>query len=241
VHRRADAAICVSGALAAGVTANGLDPRRVHVVPNAVDVERVRGLAASASAPASGPPTVVGLGRLSREKGFDLLVRAHAELVGSGVEHTLEVIGDGPEREPLLRLADELGVSGSVSLPGFVENQFPRLARAAAVVLPSRHEGMPLVLLEALALGVPVIASRSAGASEILGPEHLFADDSVSDLAATLRRHLEDPERLGASTHDAAEALRGRTLDDVAREYLDVLELTIGASGAGAREQAAYE
>jgi glycosyltransferase involved in cell wall biosynthesis len=240
-HRRADVAICVSAALVPGVTANGLAPRRVHVVANAVDVERVRRLAAEGPPPPAGRLTVLGLGRLSAEKQFDLLVRAHAELRRGGVHHELEIVGDGPEREALLRLAAELGVADSVSLPGYVDNAFPRLARAAALVLPSRLEGLPLALLEALALDVPVIAARSAGASELLGPEHLVADDSVPDLVAALSRHLEHPERLRTAARSAAAAVEARTLDDVAGEYLLILDTIVGRTGPAARPEAAYE
>ena len=240
-HRRADAAICVSAALAAEATANGLDFRRVHVVPNGVDVERVRRLAAAEPAPPEGTPTVLGFGRLSPEKGFDLLVRAHAELIGRGIEHRLELIGHGPERGPLARLAAELGVAESCSLPGFVENPFPRLARAAVLVLPSRHEGQPLALLEALALEVPVLASRSAGAAELLGAEQLFADESVPALAAALQRHLEDPEPLRKAARASSEAVRSRSLDDVARDYLRILEPAARGTGAAHRPEAAYE
>lgn len=239
-HRRADAAICVSPALVDDVVANGLDPERVRVVPNAVDVERVRRIAASGRFEPSSVPVLVGLGRLSYEKGFDLLVRAHGQLRRDGVEHELQVIGDGPEREPLRRLADELGVADSVSLPGFVENALAHVAHATAVVLPSRHEGLPLVLLEALALAVPVIATRSAGATELVGEDQLVADESVPDLVAALGRHLADPEPRKAAAREAAVAVRARTPDDAAREYLDIFT-TLGSRRRGpARAEAAY-
>jgi glycosyltransferase involved in cell wall biosynthesis len=240
-HRRADAAICVTAALAADEVAMGIDVRRVHVVPNAVDVERLRRLAAAEPVPPEEPPNVLGFGRLSSEKGFDLLVRAHAELLGRGVEHRLEVIGHGPEHEPLLRLAAELGVADSCSLPGFVENPFPRLARAAALVLPSRHEGQPLVLLEALALEVPVLASRSAGAADLLGADELFAAESVPALVAALERHLKDPGPLRKAARTRAEAVHSRSPDDVARDYLRILEPAARKTGTARRPAAAYE
>jgi glycosyltransferase involved in cell wall biosynthesis len=238
-HRHADAAICVSSKLVDGVTANGLEPRRVHVVRNAVDADRLRRLAATEPMPAPRLPVVVGVGRLSWEKGFDLLVRAHAELRREGVEHELELIGEGPELEPLRRLAAECGVADSVSLTGFVENAPARVARATALVVPSRHEGQPLVMLEALVLEVPVIASQSAGASEVTGPE-LVDEESVSSLVAALRRHLDDPEPLRSAARAGAASLSSRTLARAAREYLRILELTVGASGAR-HPKAAYE
>jgi glycosyltransferase involved in cell wall biosynthesis len=241
VHRHADAAICVSAAVVAGVIANGLDPERADVVVNAVDVDAVRRLASAAPAPAPRAPVVVGLGRLSAEKGFDLLVRAHAELRRLGVEHELELIGEGPEREELLRLVAECGVADSTSLPGYVENALARVARASVLVIPSRHEGLPLVLLESLALGVPVIAARSAGAAELLPAEALVDDDSVPALVAALRGHLEHPERLRAASRGGAAAVRARTPDDAARQYLRILERTARRPGTPERAAAAYE
>lgn len=240
VHRRADMAICVSPALVDDEVANGLDRGRVRVVPNAVDIERVRRIAASGRLEPSSVPTLVGLGRLSYEKGFDLLVRAHADLRRTGVEHELQVIGDGPEREPLRRLAAELGVADSVSLPGFVENALACVARATAVVIPSRHEGLPLVLLEALALEVPVIASRSAGAAELVGEDQLVADESVPALVSALREHLADPEPRKAAAREAAVAVRTRTPDDAAREYLRILARVASGGRDRARAEAAY-
>ena len=236
-HRRADAAICVSAELVDGVTANGLEPQRVHVVPNTVDAERVRRLAALEPASASRSPVVVGVGRLSWEKGFDLLVRAHAELRREGVEHELELIGEGPELEPLRRLAAECGVADSVSLTGFVDNAPARVARATALVVPSRHEGQPLVMLEALALEVPVIASESAGASEVVGPE-LVDEESVPSLVAALRRHLKDPEPLRSAARAGAASLQARPLAAAAGEYLRILERTAGASSPQHRQEA---
>lgn len=239
-HRRADTAICVSPALVEGVVANGLDPGRARVVSNAVDVERVRRIAASGQLAAPTAPVLVGLGRLSPEKGFDLLVRAHAELRRSGVEHELQLIGEGPELEPLRRLAAELGVADSVSLPGFVDNALAGVARATAVVLPSRHEGLPLVLLEALALEVPVIASRSAGAVELVGEDQLVADESVPSLVDALSRHLADPEPRRAAAREAAVAVRARTPDDAAREYLQIFATLASRRRGPARAEAAY-
>jgi glycosyltransferase involved in cell wall biosynthesis len=150
------------------------------------------------------------------------------------------VIGEGPEAEPLRRLAAECGVADSVSLPGYVENALCRLARASALVLPSRHEGLPLALLEALALEVPVIATRSAGAADFLDADELVDDESVPALAAALKRHLEEPARLRGRARAHAEVVLAHSPDDVAREYLAVLERTVVRAGAR-RPEAAYE
>jgi glycosyltransferase involved in cell wall biosynthesis len=115
-------------------------------------------------------PTIIAVGRLKMaHKGFDLLLRAHAELVCSGVDHNLLILGEGPDRGLLETTARELGVSESFFLPGFEENPYRLMRRARALVLPSRFEAFGMVALEAMALGVPVICLRSAkGPVEIL-------------------------------------------------------------------------
>jgi glycosyltransferase involved in cell wall biosynthesis len=206
-HRRAGAAICVSETLVAPVVAGGVAPAHVHVVSGGIDVSRVRALALEAPEfPAADVPRIVGLGRQSYEKGFDLLIRAHAAVRAAGVAHELFLIGEGPEHDSLRRLADDLGVGASVRAPGFVDNPFPILAGAAAFVLPSRREGLPLALLQALALGVPVIATRCGlGVEVALGHGRLgtlVEPDSVSALADAMRSPVVDSHRLGAPAAD---------------------------------------
>jgi glycosyltransferase involved in cell wall biosynthesis len=224
VLRHVEAALCVSREVAASVTANGLPRRRVHVIPNGVDSALLRRLAAEDVPPLE--RTIVGVGRLSFEKGFDVLVRAHAQVRAAGVDHRLELIGDGPERDALEMLARDLGVADSVAFTGFLENPFPRVARAEAFVLPSRLEGFPLSLLEALVLGVPVIAARtSQSAQELLGDDvgELVAGESVSALAEALQRHLEHPDQLRARARVGVERAAAYDLDRAAAAYIHAL------------------
>jgi glycosyltransferase involved in cell wall biosynthesis len=237
-HRHADAAVCVSGALVGEVVANGLDADRVHVVPNAVDVRHLRRLAGERRP--GEPPVLLAAGRLSAEKGFDLLVRAHAELRARGVAHRLEIVGEGPDRDALLRTAAELGVADTVDLPGFVDDVPARLARASALVLTSRFEGSPLVLLEALALGVPVLSSRTAAPLGVLRPEQLV-DASVDPLVQALESHLADPEPLAAAGRAAAAAMPPWAPDDAARAYLRIFEQVSRRLPAAARAEVQAE
>ena len=115
-------------------------------------------------------PVVLALGRLIvAHKGFDLLIRAHAELQSRGVDHNLLILGEGPDRQLLERLIKDLGVSESVCLAGFQQNPYPFIKRARALVVPSRFEAFGMVVLEAMVLGVPVICLTSAsGVVELL-------------------------------------------------------------------------
>ncbi|EMI56166.1 Glycosyl transferase, group 1 domain protein [Rhodopirellula sallentina SM41] len=98
-------------------------------------------------------PLVVGVGRLSKEKGFDLLVKAVANLIDAGVDVGLAIAGDSAERESLQKLIDSTGHQNQIRLLGFVAD--PRVIYRAADVyaLSSRREGLPNVVLEAMAMG----------------------------------------------------------------------------------------
>jgi glycosyltransferase involved in cell wall biosynthesis len=142
---------------------------RLHVIYNPVDGDRARRLALDAiPTPWDSQAFVLAVGRLVPEKGFDLLLRAHALLSGPDAPH-LVILGDGPERSALEGLARQLGTSSSVWMPGFVTNPFAWMTRAQALVLSSRREGLPTVLVEALAIGAPIAAVNCEwGPSEIL-------------------------------------------------------------------------
>jgi len=114
-------------------------------------------------------PVVLGIGRLSAEKAFDRLIRAHAVLRARGFDHHLIILGEGPLRQMLESEAQRLGVGETVFLPGHVHNVADWLAHATVFALSSRYEGFGLVLLEALACGTPAVAMDCpSGPREIL-------------------------------------------------------------------------
>jgi len=204
----ADLALCVSHGLGAAVRALARPPRRVVVLDHGVHVGAVRAAAQAppptgtvAADPAAEPvPVVAAVGRLAPQKGFDLLVRAHADVLAAGVPHRVVVLGDGPERERLAALAARLGVADTVALPGFVANPHAAVARAAVLTAPSRWEGYGRTLAEAVALGVPVIAADCPhGPREVLGDGRfgrLVPVEDAAALAGALAAHLRDPADL---------------------------------------------
>ncbi len=114
------------------------------------------------------PPVIMGVGRLRSQKDFPLLIRAFAQVRRSRPARLL-ILGSGPEKSHLLELARQLGVQADVSLPGFVQNPYAYLARAAVFALSSAWEGFGNVLVEALAVGVPVVSTDcESGPAEIL-------------------------------------------------------------------------
>ena len=117
---------------------------------------------------ADAPPVVIGVGRLTSQKGFDFLIRAFARL-RERRDARLVILGEGELRNDLETLVDELGLDKYVSLPGFVSNPYASLRQATVFVLSSRSEGLPTVLIEAMACGTSVIATDCpSGPREIL-------------------------------------------------------------------------
>lgn len=158
------------------------------------------------------PGTVLAVGRLERPKGFDLLVRAFAKATRRQRDWELVIAGEGTEREALAALARSCGVADRVRLPG-KRPDIQRLYAAADVfALPSRFEGFPNALLEAMAAGLPSVAADCpAGPREIIRDEQdglLVAPEDVDALAEALSRLIGDADlraRLGAAAVEVAE------------------------------------
>ena len=144
-------------------------------------------------------PVIMGVGRLDlRQKAFDRLVRIHARLLASGIPQHLVILGEGPDRPALEQEIARLGVGETVFLPGHVNNVTDWLAHATVFALCSRYEGLPLVLLEALAAGVPAVAMDCpAGPREILRDGEagvLVPEGDEPAMQAAIAQLLLDPE-----------------------------------------------
>jgi glycosyltransferase involved in cell wall biosynthesis len=173
LYPQADGIIAVSRGVADDVVRiTGLDPSRVHVIRNPVITPDLHDLAREDAPHAwltdGGDPVILGMGRLTRQKDFPTLLRAFA-MMHEDIPARLVILGDGAERDMLLGLAGELGVTRRVLLPGFQPNPYAWLGRARLFVLSSAWEGSPNALTEALALGVPVVSTDCrSGPREIL-------------------------------------------------------------------------
>jgi GalNAc-alpha-(1->4)-GalNAc-alpha-(1->3)-diNAcBac-PP-undecaprenol alpha-1,4-N-acetyl-D-galactosaminyltransferase len=172
--------------------ARGLaEASRVAVIPNAVGSP-----AAPLPPPEQRQARILGVGRLSPEKGFDLLIQAFARISPWYPDWTLQIVGDGPQRAVLADLADSLGIRDRVQLVGWMDQPERALLAAGAFVLPSRYEGFPNALLEAMACGLPCIATAcDSGPAEIIrhGVDGLLVPpQDVDALAEALRRLVSD-------------------------------------------------
>jgi glycosyltransferase involved in cell wall biosynthesis len=162
---------------------------RGWVIPNQINlpsgVERKSGL-----------KTIVGVGRLVPQKGFDLLIAAFHQIAGTHPDWRLIIWGDGPERNALLNLRDKLGLQDRVSLPGVSRRPAQWIETAEVFALSSRHEGWGIVLMEAMAAGLAVTAfDCDFGPREMITHEEdglLLPNGDVDALAATLARLVED-------------------------------------------------
>ncbi|NLW92291.1 MAG: glycosyltransferase [Syntrophomonadaceae bacterium] len=191
---------------------------RLQVLYNPLDVDQIRQQAQLSPAVLRKEhdcPIIIGAGRLEYAKHFDILIRAHAKLLAWGIRQELIILGEGNERTCLQCLIDDLDVNETVSLPGFQANPFAIIQQAAVFVLSSRFEGLPGVLLQALALGVPVVAADCpSGPDEIL--EHgryglLVPPDDMESMTEAIARVLTDPElaeRLARLGRERAEHFR---------------------------------
>jgi glycosyltransferase involved in cell wall biosynthesis len=207
---------------------NGLPADRIRVVQNGIDIAAVRA-AAEARIPAAADDEgliAVATGRVTHQKGYDVLVRAHARVI-TDVPHQLRIYNDGPLLPSIRELVDELGVTGSVSFVDPGEPVLPHVARASVFCLPSRHEGLPLALLEAVALGVPCIAaSCSDGVDAALDGGRvgdLVAVEDVDGFATALRAHLLDPGPLRAKAALGPEHARSFDMDVMTQGWVTAL------------------
>ena len=142
------------------------------------------------------PPVVLGVGRLTEQKDFATLMRAFAE-VRKQREARLVLLGEGRLREELERLAQQLGIADDVRMPGFVPNPLRYMARAGVLVSSSEYEGLPGVLIQALAAGCPVVATDCRGGSrEIVADGECGALVEIGDhlgMARAIAAELDQP------------------------------------------------
>lgn len=167
LYPNADLVLATSHRMREELRGLGVSSDRIAVVPNPVDVDRIRAMSQPSTRVAGPGCRYVAVGRLVPQKGFDRLIPLLTQLKD---DSHLAILGEGVERRALESLIVRYGLVGRVALPGFVDNPWSWLAGADALVMPSHTEGMPNVALEALACGTPVIATpASGGLVEIAG------------------------------------------------------------------------
>jgi N-acetylgalactosamine-N,N'-diacetylbacillosaminyl-diphospho-undecaprenol 4-alpha-N-acetylgalactosaminyltransferase len=204
--------------------------QRIVTIYNPVDVERIRASACAAPSLALPSRFMVAAGRLTRAKNFALLLEAYAQ---SGLEDHLVILGEGPERAALEQRADALGVRERVLLPGYAANPYAIMARARVFVSSSNAEGFPNALVEAMALGLPVVATDCpSGPAEILGTDCgvLVPMEDTHALAAALSAMNED--RCAALAARAVTRVRDFTPARAFAQYRAVIDAALSRERA---------
>jgi glycosyltransferase involved in cell wall biosynthesis len=218
---RLGAVVAPSRAIAGFIAAHGVPPRRIHVIPYGIDVQR-------AEPESTGDPPVVGVSAiLTYRKGIDVLLESCARIE---LPMRLEIYGDGPLRGELESQAERLGVGAEFH--GFHDDLRERLRGFDVFVLPTRGDNLPVSILEAMAQALPVVSTRVGGVPELV--EHgvtglLVEPDDPEGLAGALTTLLADPA-LRASCGRAAAAKARAEFDNtvVARRMLDLYRRLCG-------------
>ncbi len=198
--RAYDRVICVSEDLRQRCLKSGVRPERCQVIDNAIDTDEYQRTLSIAEAKRQcgfQPENflLVGLGRLSEEKGFDRLIQAARILSQKRPEIRVAIGGEGNQREPLERLIASSGLADRVRLLGYVPDPRTLLQAADVFVLSSLREGLPNVVLEAMALEVPIVATRVAGVPRAIDDEVnglVVPPDDVKALAEAVDRFAEN-------------------------------------------------
>lgn len=229
--READAFVSIAQAVTSELHAAGYEPARIHAIPNGVPVPDPPWQRRSEW---QAQPRAVFVGRLAPEKGLDTLLEAWATaVVRERPQARLTLIGEGSERSALETQVERLGLRSAVEFAGRLDDPVARLRECDLFVLPSREEGMSIALLEAMALGIPVVGSA------IPGNRRLIQDFKHGRLAAA-----GDPRAFGDAILDQwsnfdraihmGRAARGRVVQEfsiaaVARAHLDLFQSLLPA------------
>ncbi len=189
-YRRVDAFLPGTEDQARYLAGHGITAERIHVIPHFTRLAQV-------DAPRTTGSTFVAYGRMVGKKGFDLLLRAFARLCERFPDCRLLLGGDGPERVALERLAVRLGIGQAVEFVGWIDDAGAFLDRGDVFVLPSRDEPFGIVVLEAMARGKAIVATRTAGPVEVLDDSmaRLVEVGDETGLVTAMASMIEAPER----------------------------------------------
>lgn len=219
--------LCVSQSVADHLVAHGHPPGTLTVIANGIPLG---GVAVRDDArPMADPPRLACVGRLSPEKGQDILVEAIGLWRGGTV--TLDLLGDGPLRPRIQARVAERGLGNRVRLLGMVGDVGARLQEYDGFVLPSLTEGLSLALLEAMAAGLPVVATAVGETPKVLGRDGILVPPGDAPaLAAGIAAMIADPAALGRAANARRRVRRDHGIAATAAGYADVFDRIIGAA-----------
>jgi glycosyltransferase involved in cell wall biosynthesis len=227
--KRADAFVAISAAVHEELITSGYDPTKIIDLPNGVPIPEV---AWSPRPDWERSRRAVFVGRLAPEKGLHSLIEAWPIVLESFPEARLTLVGEGPARAGLAERIERLGLGSAIAMPGSSSDPGAILRESDLFVLPSREEGMSIALLEAMALGMPLVASAIPGNRKLISDGihgRLAPPDDSNALARAIVAQWRNP----AVAAEQGRAARRRVIDAysiaaVARRHLDLFERLTG-------------
>lgn len=194
------------------------------VLNNTVDDAAIRekAIAVIPDMPPKRRLTIASVGRLSKEKQYDMLLRVHKRIMEEGIEHDLWIVGEGEERCRLEALISEDNLTNTVRLCGYQTNPYPYMREADVLIVSSRYEGLSTFVTEGLILGKPIVTTECSGMRELLGDSEygLITENSEDALLFGLRRLLTDAK----IREDYASRAAARGKDFSARRLTEITE-----------------
>lgn len=229
LYPRADGVICVTREVRRELVEQFKIPDyKLKVLVNPVDVVKIEGHRLRKNPTKEDGRMILAMGRLTQQKGFDLLMEAFALVRHRRPDVRLVILGKGEEAAKLKDLSNSLKISHYVSMPGFVENPYPYFWQADLFVLSSRWEGLPNVVLEALTCRTPVVGFDCAGGgmreiAESVSGLTLVPPQDIMSLSQAILMNL-DAKKAGQSTLEIPSIYHAT---NVAKEYEEVLTSTV--------------
>ncbi len=224
---RSDRFVAVNQAVVRELAAAGVPTGRIARIPNGVETSRS---SLETTYQLHDPVRLIFVGRLHEQKGVDVLLRSLSQLRVLRPEErlSLRLVGDGPFRARLVSLAQQMGVSANVEFVGARDDVAELLDGSDVFVLPSRAEGLSNALLEAMSIGLPVVASRIPGNEDVIDHDHnglLFTANDPTALASELMRLIDDARLREAIGRRALLTIEERFgMSRVARHYIQLYE-----------------
>lgn len=216
--------VALSGEIQASIVAlYGLPESKVPVVCNGIDLDRCLRKTDYAL---HYPPRLIHVGRFYPQKNHEAMLEALQMLKGQGLRPQLTCYGDGPLLEDIKRKTVELGLEKQVVFGGLCDDVFPKLSHADVFLLPSKWEGIPMTVIEAMGTGLPVIASRVGGLPDMMedGAEGLLIDPTPEALAKAITKVLSEEDLRQALGTAAVEAAQRFSAKAMAEKYAALYE-----------------
>jgi glycosyltransferase involved in cell wall biosynthesis len=225
-YRFADKIVAVSEGIKTNLVEEfNISSYKIEVLYNPIDLNRISELCKISVEQIffkERAPVILSVGRLVPQKGFDILLIAFRDIIKK-MDARLIILGEGPEKESLSRLVNDLAITEKVSFSGFQKNPYKFMSRADIFVLPSRYEGLPMVILEAMACDTPVVATDcKSGPREILQNGRygvLVPTEDIDALSTAILELLRDKALRASFSRLAKQRVKDFAVEKIVSKY----------------------